>query len=180
MWCELSNAFLPAEFRVKQATSEWERSAAYRLRRDVFCEEQGIFSGDDRDEIDGHARLLVAIAYVAGMPDEVVGTVRIHHERDRGLWWGSRLAVHCAYRRHGSLGAGLIRLAVGSANAIGCHTFLAHVQRQNVPLFRRLHWDSLEEQTLRGRPHNLMRADLAAYPPLHDTERGFAAQGRRT
>jgi hypothetical protein len=54
------------------------------------------------------------------------------------------------------------------------------VQRQNVPLFRRLHWTSLEPKTLRGRPHDLMRADLAAYPPLPDMERGFEAKGRRS
>jgi len=178
-YSELPCGFLPAEFRVKHATLAWERAGAYRLRRDVFCEEQGIFDGDDRDEIDGHAHLLVALACVAGMPDAVAGTVRIHLDA-QGRWWGSRLAVDAAYRRHGSLGAALIRLAVCSASALGCHTFLAHVQRQNVPLFRRLHWQPLEDETLRGRPHTLMRAELHAYPPFHDMAAGFVACARRT
>lgn len=177
MLSELSCAFRPTEFRVKQATLAWEEAAAYRLRRDVFCDEQGIFTGDDRDDIDAHAHLLVALACVGGMPDQVVGTVRIHRDAS-GRWWGSRLAVHRAHRRNGNLGASLIRLAVSSANAIGCATFLAHVQSQNVPLFRKLHWRSLQEETLLGRPHNLMQADLAAYPPFHRMTQGFVAHGR--
>ena len=47
------------------------------------------------------------------------------------------------FASHGSIGATLIRLAVSSAHALGCETFLAHVQSQNVPLFRALHWDVL-------------------------------------
>ena len=35
-------------------------------------------------------------AFLAGLPDEVVGTVRIHPEGE-GLWWGSRLAVAAAW-----------------------------------------------------------------------------------
>ena len=40
-----------------------------------------------------------------------------------GLWWGSRLAVHAAFRHHGRIGATLIRLAVCSAHARGCQHF---------------------------------------------------------
>jgi hypothetical protein len=47
--------------------------------------------------------------------------------------WGSRLAVHPAFRSHGHLGATLIRLAVSRAHAQGCRTFLAHVPSQNEP-----------------------------------------------
>ncbi len=178
MLSELSCDYHPSEFRVKHATLDWESTAAYQLRRDVFCHEQGIFLEDDRDAIDETAQLLVALACLCGMPDQVVGTVRIHQEAS-GRWWGSRLAVHENFRKRGNLGAALIRLAVSSANAIGCDTFLAHVQSQNVPLFRRLRWESLEEETLRGRPHNLMRANLDAYPPFHEMKHGFVTQGRR-
>ncbi|MGO8242108.1 histone acetyltransferase, partial [Rhizobium ruizarguesonis] len=38
-----------SEFQVKFATSAWEHSQAHALRRTVFCEEQQIFEGDDRD-----------------------------------------------------------------------------------------------------------------------------------
>ncbi|MBF9263181.1 histone acetyltransferase, partial [Acinetobacter baumannii] len=73
-------------------TLPWEAEQAYRLRRAVFCEEQGIFAHDDRDAVDERAQLLVALSCLAGLPDQVIGTVRIHDEGD-GLWFGSRLAV---------------------------------------------------------------------------------------
>lgn len=79
-----------------------------------FCREQGLFADDDRDEIDDHAHLLVALGCVAGWHDRVVGTVRIH-QQSPGVWLGSRLAVDAAYRRQGQLGPTLIRLAVCSA-----------------------------------------------------------------
>lgn len=173
----LPRTFRPTEFRIKWATQNWERLGAHALRRDVFCEEQSLFEQDDRDATDDHAHLLVAMTCLGGTPDEIVGTVRIHRdEEDR--WWGSRLAVHRDFRKEGSLGACLIRLAVSSATALGCHTFLAHVQRQNVPLFRRLHWDVEGEVTVQGIAHARMRAQLEAYPPMTDMQNGFVARGR--
>ena len=82
---EAAPAFRPCEFRVAWAASAWQRGEAMALRRAVFCVEQGIFVGDDRDAIDAHAQLLVAQACVGGMPDEVVGTVRIHADGRRRL-----------------------------------------------------------------------------------------------
>ena len=179
---ELPVAFTPCEFRVKWADSGWEIHEARKLRRAVFCAEQGIFVGDDVDAIDAHAQPLVAVSQVGGMPDQVVGTVRIHRQRDEGgdgdgdgPWWGSRLAVHAAFRHQGRLGATLIRLAVSSAHARGCRLFLAHVQHANVPLFEKMHWTLLRNETLHGRPHALMQADLAHYPPCHDPLWGYAA-----
>jgi putative N-acetyltransferase (TIGR04045 family) len=170
--------YTPVEYRVKWATLPWEAIEGYKLRRAVFCIEQGVFAGDDRDEIDARAQLLVALSCVAGMPEQVVGTVRIH-ENEPGVWFGSRLAVHAAFRSHAKIGATLIRLAVSSAHAQGCETFLAHVQAQNVPLFQRLNWTSLGEETLFGRPHHLMRAQLDAYPPCVTPQSGFVALSRR-
>ncbi|WP_109477507.1 MSMEG_0567/Sll0786 family nitrogen starvation N-acetyltransferase [Paraburkholderia sp. C35] len=184
MFCEtfdeldaLPVAFTPAEYRVKWATLPWEFKEAYALRRAVFCVEQGIFVGDDRDEIDNDAKLLVALSCIAGVPEQVVGTVRIHETQPR-RWLGSRLAVHAAFRSHGKLGSTLIRLAVSSAHALGCDTFLAHVQSQNAPLFRRLHWQTVAEETLFGRPHHLMEADLEHYPPCFTPESGFVTSSR--
>lgn len=170
--------FLPSDFQVKFATEKWERHGASALRRAVFCTEQGVFTGDDRDEIDNIAIPIVAVSQLAGTADEVVGTVRIH-QPEPGLWWGSRLAVGLPYRRIGMLGASLIRLAVCSANARGCRTFLAHVQAQNVPLFHRLNWETLEEVELHGIVHHRMRADLAAYPPIATPETGFRSFAKR-
>ncbi len=170
--------FLPAEYRVKFATEAWERREAAALRRQVFCEEQGIFVSDDRDDIDAIAIPLVVISSLGVAPHDVVGTVRIH-EAEPGVWWGSRLAVAAGYRRIGALGSALIRLAVCSAHARGCRRFYAHVQSQNALLFRRLHWRTLEETELRGRPHHFMQADLAYYPPIADPEVGFLSLPKR-
>lgn len=174
-WAQDLPRFVPCEFRVKWAASDWEREQALALRRAVFCAEQGIFLGEDRDAIDEHAQPIVALSCVGGAPDAVVGTVRIHEESP-GLWWGSRLAVHAAFRHHGRIGATLIRLAVSSAHARGAHEFLAHVQSQNATMFERLHWRSLQRETLHGRPHDLMRADLAHYTPCPTPFAGFVTR----
>ncbi|MBY0295039.1 MAG: GNAT family N-acetyltransferase [Methylobacterium sp.] len=166
--------YWPSYFRVKFATAPWERRACAALRRQVFCTEQGIFSGDDRDAVDAQAIPICALSTLGGQPDAVVGTVRIHEVTERpGEWWGSRLAVAPAFRRTAALGVGLIQVAVSSAHARGCTRFLAHVQERNVALFRSLDWTSLDEVALHGRPHHLMQADLAAYPPMHDPEHGL-------
>jgi len=170
-------AYAPVEFLVREAAQQWERDEAFALRRAVFCIEQGIFAGDDRDAIDERSQLLVAMSCIGGMPDQVVGTVRIHAP-EPGLWWGSRLAVHPAFRSQGHLGATLIRLAVTRAHAQGCRIFLAHVQSQNVPLFHKLHWRSLAALSIHGRPHTQMQADLAFYPPCHDAASGFVSRAR--
>ncbi|RTL32556.1 MAG: GNAT family N-acetyltransferase [Burkholderiales bacterium] len=171
-FAELPTTFTPVEFRVKRASEAWERREAHALRRAVFCIEQGIFVGDDRDLIDEQAQLLVACTCVAGECDQVVGTVRIY-EAEPHVWWGSRLAVHPSFRHVGRLGATLIRLAVGMAHAQGARIFWAHVQEQNVPLFQKLHWALHGERTLLGHVHGLMTADLAHYAPCHQAEWGY-------
>lgn len=163
-----------SEFQVKFATSSWERQQAHALRRAVFCQEQQIFKDDDRDAIDEYATPIVALSMLGVAADRLVGTVRIHEE-EPGVWWGSRLAVHEDFRKIGALGATLIRLAVSSAHAMGCHTFLANVQIQNGLLFRRLHWDVLAEVEIHGKPHLSMKADLDFYPPCITPEAGFIA-----
>ena len=166
--------FLPAEFRVKFAASRWEREGAHALRRAVFCEEQGVFAGDDRDAVDDYAIPIVALSMIGVAADRIAGTVRIHEEAP-GVWFGSRLAVDREFRRIGAIGATLIRLAVGSARAMGAEVFLAHVQAQNGPLFQQMHWETLAEVDLHGRPHLKMRADLAFYPPCSAPETGYVA-----
>nr|WP_041372236.1 MSMEG_0567/Sll0786 family nitrogen starvation N-acetyltransferase [Methylobacterium radiotolerans] len=166
--------YRPSHFRVKFAVAPWERRACAALRRQVFCAEQGIFAEDDCDAIDAHALPICALSTLGGDADAVVGTVRIHEDRARpGTWWGSRLAVAKPFRSGAALGTGLIRVAVSSARARGCTRFLAHVQEGNVALFEALHWESLDALDLHGRPHRLMEADLAAYPPMHDPENGL-------
>ncbi|MDY0748950.1 MSMEG_0567/Sll0786 family nitrogen starvation N-acetyltransferase [Paucibacter sp. R3-3] len=178
--CELQPDYRPRQFRVQWASDPWMQRQAHALRRQVFCREQGLFGGvDDADEIDAGAHSLVALSCLAGEADEAIGTVRIHAAAP-GLWWGSRLAVREDWRTHRGLGSTLIRLAVSSAHALGCETFLAHVQAQNVELFQRLHWAVRDEMELHGRPHALMQADLAHYPPCRTPYAGYViADGGR-
>ena len=178
MIIERPAAFVTPEFLIRLATESWEIGGAASLRHRTFVTEQAIFADHDRDAIDRAALPLVAVSTMASEADEVVGTVRIHEE-SRGIWWGSRLAVAPDYRRVGWLGAELIRLAVGTAHARGCMTFLAHVQMQNVALFEMLNWQPLDQQDLHGHPHMKMQADLAAYPPVTDPARGWMALTRR-
>lgn len=177
MMFEPFRPFIAADFQVKFATATWEKRCAAALRRQVFCVEQGLFAGDDKDDLDDVTIPIVALSMLGLVADDVVGTVRIH-ESEPGVWWGSRLAVAEDYRKVGALGAALIRLAVSSAHARGATTFLAHVQSQNGLLFRRLHWNIVEEKELHGRPHYLMQADLAFYPPIRDAETGFRTSAR--
>lgn len=175
--------YKPRDFVFKIARTPQELQGYWNLRRDVFCEEQAVFVEHDRDEVDDHAIPIICATLVAGMVDEVVGTVRID-ERQPRLWYGSRLCVHKAHRRltemspgvsvrnhqpvhrgFGALGAGLIYKAVSTANAIGCDRFLANVQEQNARFFQRLHWLKLEERVLHGRVHAHMEAELTHYPP---------------
>ena len=156
---------LPRHYRVTHADTT-TRADALRLRRAVFCDEQGLFAGDDVDAIDAHAITLVARPVLNETDDAlgpVVGTVRIHRLESH-LWQGSRLAVAAEFRRIGAIGGALIQLAVRSANTLGCERFVAQVQERNVPLFERLHWRSVDAITLHGQPHRLMEAELAHYP----------------
>lgn len=159
-------------YYVRAASHPFEARGAEQLRRRVFVEEQGIFSSHDRDEIDLIATHLVALSTYAHEADRVVGTVRIHQETP-GVWWGSRMAVDSDFRSVGRLGAELIRLAVSTANARGCTQFLAHVQRKNVPLFRRLRWKILNDVDLHGVPHVRMEASLDHYPACDDPTSGW-------
>jgi putative N-acetyltransferase (TIGR04045 family) len=164
----MSGARVPGTFispavLVREAAMEWEYAACHALRRQVFCVEQGIFPLTDRDAIDDVASVLAAVSTVAGMDDDIVGTVRIHEQRPR-VWVGSRLAVAGAHRNGGGIGTTLIRLAVCLAHARGARRFLAHVQSRNAALFHALNWHTIAEEELHGHPHHVMEADLACYP----------------
>ena len=175
--------YSPPDFVFKIASSDEDIESFYALRRRIFCEEQGVFETDDRDLVDNHMIPIVCKTILAGMEDVTAGVVRID-QREPGVWYGSRLGVAPEFRRlrhvspgvavrnlqpyyHalGAMGAGLIYKAVSTANAIGCHEFLATVQQQNARFFQRLHWEPLEEVTLHGLVHVKMRADLQHYKP---------------
>jgi putative N-acetyltransferase (TIGR04045 family) len=150
-----------SDYACRLARGDGELAAYFALRRQIFCAEQGVFAGDDRDAVDDDAFGIVCV----GPGERVVGVVRIWEESP-GLWWGGRLGVDPDFRTLAALGRALVRTAVGTARAWGARQFRATVQRPNVAFFRRLHWRSLAEQELHGQPHHLMEADLERYTPL--------------
>lgn len=136
----------------------------WQLRRAIFCEEQHLFETHDRDALDERAYPIAALHHGESHGGQVVGVVRIV-EQTPGLWYGGRLGVHHAFRRHNQIGKGLIWKAVTTAHGWGCDRFLATVQIQNVRFFQRLHWSSVDELEVQGIPHHLMEADLRYYLP---------------
>ena len=179
--------YQPCDFVYRVARPGTEMDGFWRLRRRIFCDEQNIFHGSDKDQLDAAMIPIICSALLAEMEDRVVGVVRID-ERTPGVWWGSRLGVNRDVRNlrrispgvpirnrqprfyaSRSIGAGLIYKAVSMAHGLACHTFHAHVQPQNVAFFRRLHWRVLEEVQLYGITHAKMAADLRYYPPEEKT-----------
>ncbi len=174
-------AYSPHDFVFKIAKTTADLAGFFSVRREIFCDEQKLFYQHDQDLFDEAMIPIVCKTLIAGMEDTVAGVVRID-ERKPGIWHGSRLGVAAGFRRihrfspgvavrnlqpcyHGlgALGAGLIYKAVSTANALGCHEFLATVQHQNARFFQRLHWESLGEIQLHGILHVKMRADLSHY-----------------
>ena len=146
------------------AHEHWQVKAYFELRREIFAREQGLFAECDRDDCDEQASPIVAQGEIAGMPDRVVGVVRIYPDGS-DTWFGGRLGVARQFRRVGAVGTALITEAVSTAHAWGCKRFLATVQEPNVRYFEHHHFARLEALTLHGRTHFLMQADLDHYPP---------------
>jgi predicted GNAT family N-acyltransferase len=176
--------YQPCDFSYKIATSPIELEEYWQLRKQIFCNEQKIFNGSDKDQFDEKMIPIICTYLLAGMEDKVIGAVRID-ERETGVWWGSRLCVQKDFRTlqnispgvqtrnkqpgfyaSRSVGSGLIYKAVSTAYLSDCETFYAHVQSQNVSFFRRLHWSIVEEVMLHGIRHVKMKADLRYYEPL--------------
>lgn len=161
------DAYRSPTVRVQAAQSSWQKQRYFALRRRVFAQEQGLFSGHEQDGDDFRAIPIIALASSCGMTDDVVGAVRIFKKADGAepdLWFGGRLCVASDYRRYQAIGKGLVNEAVSRALDLGCQRFLAHVQIQNERYFQALHWQTLDRITVAGRPHALMQADLSAYP----------------
>jgi putative N-acetyltransferase (TIGR04045 family) len=141
------------------ASQAAELRGYFALRREIFCLEQRLFGGDDRDVHDDSAYPIVCLHGA-----RVIGVVRIW-ETAPGDWWGGRLGVDAEFRPTAVVGRRLVQTAVGTARAWGAQRFRATVQRANVAFFRRLRWRTLEELELLGQSHHLMEADLSWYTP---------------
>ena len=82
------------------ARGEVERAGHFALRRAIFCDEQQLFQGDDRDPLDADAFPIVCL--LGEEAPRVVGVVRIWEEAP-GDWWGGRLGVDVAHRTVGAI-----------------------------------------------------------------------------
>jgi putative N-acetyltransferase (TIGR04045 family) len=175
-----STRFLSHAIAAEVARERWQVDAYFRLRRDIFEREQGLFTDSDVDEHDAHATPIVAMSHLAGMPDEVIGVVRIYRSEGE-TWYGGRLGVAHDYRRVGAVGGALIHTAVSTAHARGCTRFLATVQLRNVRYFEHYDFHARGELTLRGQLHQLMEADLRCFPPCAKAlaELGLGQQSAR-
>ena len=136
------------------ATTDADLAAHFEVRRRIFVEEQGIFSGADRDAWDDGAHHIVAEA-----DGEIVGAVRIYRLDEAGLWKGDRLAVLPHAR--GGVGMLLVRFAVTSAGARGGALMIANVQEANARFFARLGWALGPSLDYHGRPHREVSIPLA-------------------
>jgi amidase len=72
----LAQAFTERSRAVWSSLSE-KSEGFWALRRAIFCDEQQVFRGSDRDEVDLSAIPIVCETLIAGMEDSVVGVVRI-------------------------------------------------------------------------------------------------------
>jgi putative N-acetyltransferase (TIGR04045 family) len=144
----------------RPALTPEELDTHYRIRHEVFVEEQELFTGSDRDTYDDDPDVVHVLAYLNG---EAVGTVRLFPlDRADRLWQGDRLAVLRSARILG-LGRPLVRFAVATAGERGGREMVAHIQLQNVALFERLGWQKKGDVEIYvGVHHQPMAIDLQA------------------
>lgn len=153
--------------RVKVAHTPWEKTGYFELRKNTFSLEQKILPDNEKDAQDFRAIPIIALAENWGVDDQVVGAVRIYEDLDSDgnkVWFGGRLCVSRDYRGHRSIGKALINEAVSRAIDLGCTRFLANVQPQNEKYFQSVHWHTLGQITVAGKPHVHMQAHLPSYP----------------
>lgn len=135
-----------------------ELAAHHRIRRAVFCDEQHLFDGSDRDGRDDDPATVHVLGLVDGQP---AGSVRLY-PLTGALWHGDRLAVLPEYRRS-RIGAQLVRLAVALGGERGGERMQARVQLRNVPFFVHLGWTpTVPPADHLGMPHQWMAIPLGA------------------
>ena len=105
---------------VRPARDAGEVGQALALRERVFCGEQGVSAGAERDGRDGEALHIVAVE-----DGRVIGTCRLLFARDAAFL--GRLAVEPEDRRRG-LGAALLAESAARARAAGAGRISLHAQ----------------------------------------------------
>lgn len=163
-----------AEFIVGVADRA-EVEAYRRLRRDAFVDEQGLFEGTDRDELDDDPRTVVLVARAEGVGGSVVGGVRLAPvgAEDIGWWTGSRLVVAPSARSALGVGSALVRAASALAEQVGVLRFDATVQVRSSVLFRRLGWEQTGTCVVGGVEHLRMRWPIDRHQRLVDATKSL-------
>lgn len=77
-WGGRVRAFRSQWIKTRVADEPWQLAGYWRLRHAIFTGEQRLFRDSDRDEHDERALPIVALSSTAGMPDAVVGVVRVY------------------------------------------------------------------------------------------------------
>ncbi len=132
-----------------------QQEKAFEIRREVFVEEQNIFTNSDRDENDSKS-----IHLIAELDHQVIATVRVFPVNRNGHWVGGRLAVRKEFRNSGA-GELLVREAIRYVKYRECKKFTAHIQVENIPFFYQLGWRIIgSPKEYFGKPHQLMEANL--------------------
>ncbi|CAN5878284.1 GNAT family N-acetyltransferase [soil metagenome] len=126
------------------------------LRHHIFVDQQGLFTGTDRDDADDNAATTVLVA--TDPAGTLLGGVRLApaHSPDIGWWTGSRLVLSPQSRGSG-VGQALVRAACAWAEANGVLRFEATVQQRYAALFTSLGWIRLGDSVFAGVPHVRMR-----------------------
>jgi len=139
---------------IRPARTEEEIAAHFSIRKNVFVQEQAIFRDSDEDEFDKQA-----IPLICRVDGHVAGTVRVYPVSG-STWVGGRLAVLKEFRAFG-IGSLLVKAAVETVKEQGCTEFLAHIQPQNVRLFKKLGWlPTGNTEIVNDLMHHEMRANL--------------------
>ncbi len=139
-------------FGIARDTAELER--AFALRREVFCDEQGVSPEVEFDELDGGATHLVGVR--DEQDDGLIATCRLLLDELPTCKLG-RMAVASSARRSGA-GRRLMDTAETEARARGASEILLRSQRQAEPFYASC-WFQPEGETFleENIPHVLMR-----------------------
>ena len=143
------------EVRINVATAPGELEAAYAIRREVFCREQGVAEALEIDGRDGEARHYLVRA--GGRP---IGTARVRTLAP-GVAKIERVAVIAA-RRGAGIGRRLMERILADLAAEGAASAVLHAQEYAAAFYARLGFAvegaPFEEA---GIPHVRMRRPVA-------------------
>ncbi len=129
-------------------------TAAYTVRLEVFCEEQGYRPDMELDEMDKSARHVVA--FDGEVP---VATGRLYVRRPGVVGLG-RIAVRRSHRGTG-LGAQLVREMLRRAKELGAQQAELDAQCRAIPFYEKQGFTVCGEEHMDGHvPHREMKQDL--------------------